>query len=454
MREGERQVAPDISGIRQDHVERYRWAAKTLKKLGAHTVIDISCGVGYGSKILADAGFSVTAIDVDDSALAYARQHYAHERINYLKADAENLGPISAADAVVSFETIEHLRQPQRMFDSLKCTHLLVSVPNEEVFPWRGYKYHYRHYTKQEFAALLRQCGFVATAWWGQEGKESKVVRGVKGRTLVALAKKSKTSPKKASRKEVDLPFLPPPDAPRTVVILGLGPTLKDYIGLTTRMGAKRKMADEVWGINAVLDIVQCDRGFHMDDVRVQQIRADKNPTGNIAAMMPWLKKHPGPIYTSQAHPDYPGLVPYPLEDVLNKLKNQRYFNSTAAYAVAYAIFLGVKKIILFGFDFSYEHSHHAEKGRGCVEFWVGFAMARGIEIAVPKRSSLLDACEPPERRFYGYDCLKIEIPKAPEGMERVIFTPKDPPTAEEIEDRYDHSKSTVPEHLRSRAPA
>jgi hypothetical protein len=41
-----------------------------------------------------------------------------------------------------------------------------------------------------------------------------------------------------------------------------------------------------------------------------------------------------------------------------------------------------VKKISLFGMDFTYPNAHDAEKGRACVEFWLGIAAARGIELA------------------------------------------------------------------------
>jgi hypothetical protein len=43
-----------------------------------------------------------------------------------------------------------------------------------------------------------------------------------------------------------------------------------------------------------------------MDDVRIQEIRAAARPESNIATMLGWMRKHPGPIYTSRLHPDYP----------------------------------------------------------------------------------------------------------------------------------------------------
>jgi hypothetical protein len=107
---------------------------------------------------------------------------------------------------------------------------------------------------------------------------------------------------------------------------------------------------------------------------------------------------------------------------------------------VAYAIHKGVTKITCFGMDFTYPDAHDAEKGRACVEFWLGIAAQRGIELAVPKTTTLLDACEPLEKRFYGYDCVELGITRNDAGI-AVTFTDRAAlPTAAEIEARYDHS--------------
>jgi 2-polyprenyl-3-methyl-5-hydroxy-6-metoxy-1,4-benzoquinol methylase len=53
-------------------------------------VIDVGCGIGYGAKILAEAGHRVLAIDVDEETIAYAREHYAHDRIEFRAGDVES----------------------------------------------------------------------------------------------------------------------------------------------------------------------------------------------------------------------------------------------------------------------------------------------------------------------------------------------------------------------------
>ena len=230
------------------------------------------------------------------------------------------------------------------------------------------------------------------------------------------------------------------------VAIIGLGPSAGAFFDLTKRLGGASAYCDQVWGINAMGDVLRCDLVFHMDDMRVQEARAEANPTGNIAAMVAWLQRYDGRVITSV--PRYPAHEAFPLEAVLNGgYENGAvpYFNSTAAYAVAYAIHIGVKRISLFGIDYTLPNAHEAEQGRACVEFWLGIAAARGIEITVPEQTSLLDACQTDRDRLYGYDCVDVYFRDEADGL-RVTMTERDDPVdAAEIERRYDHSKHPNP---------
>ncbi len=185
-----------------------------------------------------------------------------------------------------------------------------------------------------------------------------------------------------------------------------------------------------------------------MDDIRIQEIRAAARPESNIATMVQWIKTSPVPVVTSRKHPEYPALVEFPLEDILNHLGHD-YFNSTAAYAVAFAIHVGATKISLFGMDFTYPNVHDAEKGRACVEFWLGQAHARGLNINLPKTSTLMDSCYPQASRLYGYDTLDIEFNMQPDGELKLAMTERSTlPTADEIEKLYDHSAPISEQHL------
>lgn len=439
---GERQVAATIDGIRRDHVARYEFAAKHLPP--GSKIIDFGCGVGYGSRLMVDAGHAVTGYDIDCETLRYAKQHYGRNDATeaaspvFRSADANNPPDLGFADAAVCFEMIEHIDDPRPLLKTLhqSARTLIASVPNEEVFPHGGnILFHHRHYTKRQFHELLKECGWYVTAWLGQFDHESEVEPGVNGRTLVAVCARD---------------VIPEEKAPGLhVAILGLGESVSQYLDLVKRLGGRHKLCDEVWTINALGSVFDCDLIFHMDDVRIQEIRAKASPGSNIAAMLEWMRTTDKPIMTSREHPDYPTLHAFPLEDVLNELGHD-YFNSTAAYAVAYAIYRGAKKITCFGLDYSYANNYHAEKGRACVEFWLGYARALGIDLAMPKDTTLMDANCSRDSRLYGYDTVNVEFNIDENGAVKLYFKERETlPTAEQIESNYDHSKPIDQQHLR-----
>ncbi len=440
LNSGERQVSPNIADIRRDHVARYEWVAKRLEPLS--NVVDFACGIGYGCNIIANAGHVAHGYDVDKEAIVYAEKNYSVVPLTgFYVANGNSPGLLGPYNAAVSFETIEHIEDPRPLLKALResAPILFASVPNEDVMPWQREDgattaFHFRHYTKHEFAQLLNECGWAVTEWYGQEGPESEVEPNVNGRTLIAVCERCEIPEEKPEGKHV--------------AILGLGPSLDQYLEQTKRAGGRHKFCDETWGINALGDVFACDLIFHMDDIRIQEIRAEAAPASNIAAMVDWIKTSPVPVVTSRAHPGYPALVEFPLEDVLNHLGHD-YFNNTAAYAVAFAIHTGATKISLFGMDYTYPNVHDAEKGRACVEFWLGQAHARGIEIRLPKTTTLMDSCYPQASRLYGYDTLDIAFNVDEIGKLTLGFSPRETlPTAEQVERNYDHSAPIAEQHL------
>jgi 2-polyprenyl-3-methyl-5-hydroxy-6-metoxy-1,4-benzoquinol methylase len=187
LNSGERQVSPTIEGIRHDHVARYAWAAQEKLAPGAR-VIDIACGVGYGTRILAECGHVVFGGDNCVESIQYAKIHHANPNAAYGLVDAEKVKTFKGFDAAVCFETVEHIRDPRPLLKALaKCKMLLASVPNEDDFPFAGHKFHFRHYRSHEFEALLNECGWKVKEWFRQEGPFSDVTPGKRGRTLIAV---------------------------------------------------------------------------------------------------------------------------------------------------------------------------------------------------------------------------------------------------------------------------
>src|SRR5262245_54184375 len=99
---GER-VVPHIEGvIGLQPLHRYLAARRLVQ---GKRVLDIACGEGYGSDLLAGAAAKVIGVDLDEASVVHARQTYARPNLEFLQGDATAI-PIadSSVDVVVSFE--------------------------------------------------------------------------------------------------------------------------------------------------------------------------------------------------------------------------------------------------------------------------------------------------------------------------------------------------------------
>lgn len=173
---GER-VIPGVTPDRivRDHVERYRFAARFVR--GAR-VLDVACGTGYGSEILGRGGAAhVIGVDLSAESATYAANHYATGSVGFLVGDATQLGFKPAAfEAVVSFETLEHLPAAGDFLDEvsrvLKPGGVFVcSTPNRPITTNSddpravSTPFHAREFTVGEFLELLRQRRFAVTLY-------------------------------------------------------------------------------------------------------------------------------------------------------------------------------------------------------------------------------------------------------------------------------------------------
>lgn len=190
---------------------------------------------------------------------------------------------------------------------------------------------------------------------------------------------------------------------PHTVAIVAMGASASDYLNQCAQHGGRHAIADETWAINATGAVIQHDRLFAMDDM--SELIRDARGVGKKVAngMLRWLPDHPGPVYMVRKYPQVPNAVEYPVVDVLNYI-GFPYFNNTVAYTVAFAMHIGVKALKLYGCDFSYRNSDAGENGRGCVEWLMGIAGSRGINIEVSGSTTLMDADLPIDKRLYGFD--------------------------------------------------
>ena len=79
------------------------------------------------------------------------------------------------------------------------------------------------------------------------------------------------------------------------------------------------KTWDEVWGINAMGGITKCDRIFMLDPAsRFLDSDAAGSQTG---IMKDVVLNHPGPIYTCELDERCPGLIEFPLAEVVKETR-------------------------------------------------------------------------------------------------------------------------------------
>jgi len=160
----EERFVPGVGGgIEAEHLHRYLLARELVAECD---VLDVACGEGYGSNLLAGVARSVVGVDIADSAVGHARQKYAKSNLRFIQGDCAKL-PLEAAsvDMVVSFETIEHHDQHEAMLREMKRVlrpggTLLISSPNRPEYDKtlaEPNPYHVKELDFAEFFALLKQ---------------------------------------------------------------------------------------------------------------------------------------------------------------------------------------------------------------------------------------------------------------------------------------------------------
>lgn len=173
LKSGERQVGATLAEIRGDHLARYQWAIDLIP-LEAQLGLDVFCGIGYGTQLLAhNISGAVLGIDGSAEAIAFAEDHYANDRTLYARKRYPFTLPQHAFDFVVCFESTEHVGDGYKFLDAIRRAVkigglLFLSTPNETRMPRAQFNnpFHVRHYTREEILSLMPNMEIVE--WHGQ----------------------------------------------------------------------------------------------------------------------------------------------------------------------------------------------------------------------------------------------------------------------------------------------
>jgi 2-polyprenyl-3-methyl-5-hydroxy-6-metoxy-1,4-benzoquinol methylase len=143
------------------HLVVYEWIGARVRGM---RVIDMACGEGYGSAVLARFAADVVGVDANPEAHEHARLRYVRPNLRFAREAVEGFS--EQADAVVFLQTIEHLRDPGAVLDHFRSLVgeggiVYVSTPNVLTLAPKGAArsdnpWHVHEYRADEFERLCR----------------------------------------------------------------------------------------------------------------------------------------------------------------------------------------------------------------------------------------------------------------------------------------------------------
>ena len=141
------------------HLAVYEWIAERSAGL---EMVDMACGEGYGTDVLARSARRVTGVDANPDAYEHARAKYTRPGVRFVRDLIETY--VQPCDAVVFLQTIEHVKQPEQVLSHFKAMAptVYVSTPNVLTLAPEGADksdnpWHLREYRAREFRALCER---------------------------------------------------------------------------------------------------------------------------------------------------------------------------------------------------------------------------------------------------------------------------------------------------------
>ncbi|HEV7412246.1 MAG TPA: methyltransferase domain-containing protein [Casimicrobiaceae bacterium] len=172
---GERFLPACAGEIAYEHWHRYAFARRYTE---GRRVLDAACGEGYGTALLGTKAAEAAGVDIDADSIRHAQSTYGSATIRFVEGSCTELPfPDASFDAVVSFETIEHLDavdQPPMLAEFARVLKpaglLIISSPNKRLYSdARDYvnEFH-RHELYRDGLAELLAKAFPAQRWFHQ----------------------------------------------------------------------------------------------------------------------------------------------------------------------------------------------------------------------------------------------------------------------------------------------
>jgi SAM-dependent methyltransferase len=144
------------------HLAVYEWIAE---RVAGRRVVDLACGEGYGSAVLARTAASVVGVEANAEAFEHARLKYTGAGLRFERTLVELWE--GDVDCVVFLQTVEHVQDPDALLERLErligpAGVAFVSTPNVLTLAPRGAErsgnpWHVREYRPEDFRALCER---------------------------------------------------------------------------------------------------------------------------------------------------------------------------------------------------------------------------------------------------------------------------------------------------------
>jgi 2-polyprenyl-3-methyl-5-hydroxy-6-metoxy-1,4-benzoquinol methylase len=159
----------NLDRILSDHLARYEFSKKFCR---GKKVLDASCGSGYGTAMIREVANYVYGLDVSEDAIEYAKENYSQNGIEFKVCDLDTLDlkktngafGTNNFDVIVSFETIEHLKYPDKFIRNCveRCQVFVFSIPINSLG-----EFHRHIYTVDDIKDLINPL-FSRVLWFAQ----------------------------------------------------------------------------------------------------------------------------------------------------------------------------------------------------------------------------------------------------------------------------------------------
>jgi ubiquinone/menaquinone biosynthesis C-methylase UbiE len=152
----ERQAPKRLEDAEPTHLARYKFAMQFIED--EDIILDVPCGSGYGSFLLTEKSKKVYGIDICSPAIDHANELFSNNNNCFLVCNMQSMSIFKDDyfDVVVSFEGIEHIKNPDLFLKEVKRIlkpdgKLIISTPKKP----HGSQYHIIEFNLAEFNLIL-----------------------------------------------------------------------------------------------------------------------------------------------------------------------------------------------------------------------------------------------------------------------------------------------------------